>query len=60
MILEFLAELLHKGYKYCTIGIYISTISNFHQPIDGVVIGKHPLMSTFMKGVYFMCPLETK
>ena len=33
VILEFHAELLHKGYKY-PIGIYRSTISNFHQPID--------------------------
>ena len=60
VILEFLAELLHKGYKYRTIGVYRSTISNFHQPIDGVVIGKHPLMSKFMKGVYPMCPPEPR
>ena len=60
VILEFLAELLHKGYKYRTIGVYRSTISNFHHPIDGIVIGKHPLMSKFKKGVYSMCPLEPK
>ena len=60
VILEFLAELLHKGYRYRTIGVYRSTISNFHQPIDGIVIGKHPLMSKFMKGVYSMCPPEPK
>ena len=40
--------------------MYRSTISNFHQPIDGIVIGKHPLMSKFMKGVYFMSPPEPK
>ena len=56
VILEFLPELLHKRYKYHTIGVYRSTISNFHQPIDGIVIGEHPLMSKFMKGVYSMCP----
>ena len=60
MILEFLADLLHKGYKYRTIGVYRSTVSNIYQPIDGVVIGKHPLMSKFMKGVYSMCPPEPK
>ena len=60
VILEFLAELLHKGYKYRTIGVYRSTISNFHQPIDGIVIGKHPLMSKFMKGVYSVCLPEPK
>ena len=60
MILEFLPELLHKGYKYHTVGVYRSTISNFHQPIDGIVIGKHPLMSKFMKEVYSMCPPEPK
>ena len=60
VILEFLAELLHKGYKYRTIGVYRSTISNFHHPIDGIVIGKHLLMSKFKKGVYSMCPLEPK
>ena len=60
VILEFLPELLHKGYKYHTTGVYRSKILNFHQPIDRIVIGKHPLMSKFMKGVYSMCPPEPK
>ena len=60
VILEFLAELLHKGYKYRTIGVYRSTISNFHQPMDGIITDEHPLMSQFMKGVYSMCPPESK
>ena len=60
MILEFLAELLLKGYKYHIIGVYRSTISNFYHPLDGIIIGKHPLMSKLIKGVYSMCPPEPK
>ena len=54
MILEFLAELLYKGYKYRAIGVYRSKISNFHQPTGGVVIAKHPSMSKFMKGIFYV------
>ena len=37
--------------------IYRSEISPFHIPIDGVIIGKHPLVSKFMKGFFVYVPL---
>ena len=54
-ILTYLAHLFHeKGLQYCTINVYRSAISAFYIPIDGVVIyiGKHPLVSKFMKGFF--------
>ena len=43
-ILTYLAHLFHeKGLQYRTINVHRSAISAFHIPIDGVVIGKHPV-----------------
>ena len=58
-ILTYLAYLFHeKGLQYHTINVYRSAISAFHIPIDGVVIGKHPLVSKFMKGFFVYIPLN--
>ena len=40
------------GKQYSTINMYRSMISSSHPPIDGVVIGKHPIVSRFMQGVF--------
>ena len=60
-ILTYLAHLFHeKCLQYRTINVDRSAISEFHIPIDGVVIGKHPLVSKFMKGAFCLCPPEPK
>ena len=60
-ILTNLARLFHeKGLQYRIINVYRSAISAFHIPIDGMVIGKHPLVSKFMKGVFRLSPPESK
>ena len=60
-ILTYLAYLLHeKGLQYRAINVYRSAISAFHIPIDDVVIGKHPLVSKFMKGVFCLRHPEPK
>ena len=40
--------------------MYRSAISLNHETIDGFVIGKHPMMAKFMKGVFSLRPLEPK
>ena len=58
-ILTYLTHLFHeKGLQYRTINVYRSAISTLHIPVDGVVIGKHPLVSKFMKGVFVYVPLN--
>ena len=55
-ILSFLAEEFANGKQYRTVNSYRSAISMTHNPIDGVVIGKHPLVSRLLKGVYNLRP----
>ena len=59
-ILEFLADLFYKGFKFRTLGVYRSAISSNHETVDGFVIGKHPMMAKFMKGVFSLSPPEPK
>ena len=59
-ILEFLADLFYKGFKFRTLGVYRSAISSNHETVDGFVIGKHPMMAKFLKGVFSLRPPEPK
>ena len=38
--------------QYQTINRYRSAISMTHAPVDGCVIGSHPLISGFMEGIF--------
>ena len=49
-ILSFLSDLYYNGMQYRTINLYRSTIFMTHAPVDGCVIGSHPIVSRFMKG----------
>ena len=40
--------------------MYRSAISSNHETVDGFVIGKHPMMAKFMKGVFSLRPPEPK
>ena len=41
-IVNFLAELFHKGYQYRSLNAYRSDVSSVHDKVDGVEIGEHP------------------
>ena len=43
VILQFLTSEFHKGKQYHTLNSYRSAISMTHNPVDGVVVGKHPI-----------------
>ena len=51
VILQFLTSEFHKGKQYRTLNSYRSAISMTHNPVDGVVVRKHPIVSRLMKGI---------
>ena len=59
-ILSYLADLFHQGRQYRTIRVYRSAISSFHVPLEGVVVGQHPLVTKFMKGIFSLRPLKPR
>ena len=54
--LECLAELFDAALQYKTIDVYKSAISVSHLPVDGCLLGSHPLVTCFMKGVHELRP----
>ena len=44
-VLNCLAELFEQGYQYRSSNSYQSAISSVHQKVDGVEVGKHPLIT---------------
>ena len=59
-ILDFLASQYEQEKQYRTINSYRSAISMTHAPIEGVVVGKHPLVSRLMKGIYNQRPPQPR
>ncbi len=49
-VLEFLQEKLSSGTCPGTLRIYVAAISACHVLIDGVSVGKHPLVARFIRG----------
>ena len=50
-ILEFLTKCFNEGQQYRTINKHRSAISALHEEIEGVAVGKNPLVCKLMKGV---------
>ena len=59
-IFDFLACQFVDGKQYRTINSYCSAISMTHTPIDGVVVGKHPLVTRLMKGIFNCRPPQPR
>ena len=51
-IMNFLASLFEQGYQYQSVNSYRSAISSVHEKVDGEEVGKHPLVSRMMKGIF--------
>ena len=60
VIIEFLSSEFTEGKQYRTLNSYCSAISMTHQPIDGVLVGKHPLICRLLKGIYNSRPPQPK
>ncbi len=55
-VLEFLQEKLSSGTCPGTLRIYVAAISACHVLIDGVSVGKHPLVARFIRGAKRLRP----
>ena len=51
-ILEFLSVSFEEGLEYNTIAGYRSALSAYHEPIDGLSVGSHPLVSKLIAGIF--------
>ena len=51
-IVLFLADLYKEGKQYSTINSHRSSISGSHCHIEGVPVGKHPIVIRFMQGIF--------
>lgn len=55
-IIEFLTKLHSDGLQYRTINTYRSAISKNHDLIEGVPVGKHPLVVRHMRAIFNQKP----
>jgi len=56
LVLRFFQSLMDSGKSVNTIKVYIAAISHFHVSVDGASIGKHPLVSQFLRGAHRLHP----
>ena len=47
---QFLTECFQEGFKYNTIAGFRSAISAYHNPIQGILVGKHPKVFDLLTG----------
>ncbi|MEO0684124.1 MAG: hypothetical protein AAFY76_03515 [Cyanobacteria bacterium J06649_11] len=59
-ILDFLASLFEEGLQYSAICSYRSAVSAYHEVCDGVAVGKHPLVSSLITGIFNCRPPKPK
>ena len=59
-VANFLAQLFEEGYQYRSLNAYRSAIGSVHEKIDGIEVGKHPLIARILKGVFNKRPPRSK
>lgn len=55
-VANFLAYLHKEGYQSRSLNAYRSDISSVHDLVNGVEVGKHPVISRLLKGAYHVRP----
>ncbi len=55
-VLEFLSERFTAGLAPSTLKVYVAAISAYHIPLDGMWLGKDPLVSCFLRGTLRLRP----
>ena len=55
-MVNFLAYLFKQGYQSRSLNAYRSAISSVHDRIDGVEVGKHPMVTRLLKGAFHARP----
>ncbi len=57
-VLEFLQSRFSEGVTPATLKVYMAAISANHAYIDGISVGRHPLVSRFMHGSWRLRPFH--
>jgi len=55
-VLEFLQERFSTGLSHSTLKMYVAALSAYHVPLSGVSLGRHPLVSRFLRGILRLRP----
>ena len=55
-VLEFLQFLLDSGRSHSTLRVYVDAISSLHDRVDGAMVGRHRLVSLFLRGALRLRP----
>ena len=55
-VVNFLAHLFKQGYQSHSLNAYRSAISSVHDRVDSVEVGKHPMVTRLLKGVFHARP----
>ena len=50
-VVQFLTEFFQEGFKYNTIAGFRLAISDYHDPIQGIPVSKHPRVSDLLTGI---------
>lgn len=58
-VLDFLQSLLDAGRSYSTLKVYVAAISSGHVRVDNGTVGRHGLVSLFLKGAQRLRPVRT-
>ena len=59
-VLDFLTKLFYRGRQNRTLSGYRSALSMTLSPINGVLVGQHPLVSRLLKGAYHSWPPQPR
>ncbi|KAJ7996685.1 hypothetical protein DPEC_G00239590 [Dallia pectoralis] len=55
-VLEFLQQRFSTGLSPSTLKVYVAALSACHVPLNGVSLGRHPLVSRFLRGARRLRP----
>ena len=59
-ILDFLTECFHEGFQFSTIAGFKYAISAYQNPIWGIKVGSHPIVSALLSGIFNNRPPQPK
>ena len=59
-ILDYLTSLFEEGLEYNTIGVHRSAISAYHEKVDDMPVGQHPLVTSLMAGMFNSRPPQPR
>ena len=51
-MVNFLAHFFEQGYQSRSLNAYSSAISSVHDRVDGMEVGKHPMVTRLLKGAF--------